>query len=219
MKINKRLKTISQYVDKSSNVIDVGCDHAKLPIYLVLNNLCSSVIASDINEKPLEQAKVNIDFYKLNDEIQIKLGDGISTIDETVDTIIISGMGGKNIVDILEDGKNKLKNVKRIILSPNNNCDLVREYLKNINFKIIKEQIVCEKSKFYNIMILEKGNIDYSEFELLFGYNVLKDDFYIRYCNYMIEKYENNLEKLPSKYIDDRNKLQKYIKFYKDEIL
>ena len=218
MKINKRLEIISHYVEKNSNVIDVGCDHAKLSIYLVLNNVSKNLIASDINEKPLEQARKNIRLYNLDNYINIRLGDGISTMDENIDTIIISGMGGKNIVDILNKDKDKLKKIKRIILSPNNNSQFIREFLDIINFKIVNEQIVLENNKFYNIIVLERGNTRYSWLEILFGYNVLKDECYFKYCNYILQKYRNNLDKLPLKYINDRNNLKKYINYYENEL-
>ena len=97
MKINKRLLAITNYVNDNSNVIDVGCDHALLAIYLVKNKKNVFCIASDINEGPLNQAKKNIKKYNLEDKIEIKLGDGVQLIDKKTDTVIISGMGGNTI--------------------------------------------------------------------------------------------------------------------------
>jgi len=100
MKINKRLKHISNYVDDNSNIIDVGCDHALLCIYLEKTKKNISAIASDINEGPLLRAKKNIEKYACKN-IKIKLGSGITTIDKNTDIIIISGMGSNTIIDIL----------------------------------------------------------------------------------------------------------------------
>ena len=218
MKINKRLEKIAKYVEKNSNVIDVGCDHALLSIYLVLNDISNNVVASDINKKPLEQASQNIKLYGLSDFIKVKLSDGISKIGSSIDTIIISGMGGKNIRDILLKDKEKLKKIKRIILSPNNNFNIIREILNDIDFKIIKEEIVLENNKFYNIMILEHGNINYSQFEILFGYNILENDDYITYCKYIVEKYKKQLESIPLKYQKQRKLLRNYIKYFEKQI-
>ena len=59
MKISKRLKEIAAYVEKDSYVLDVGCDHALLDIYLIRENICKKTMASDIHEGPLKKAKEN----------------------------------------------------------------------------------------------------------------------------------------------------------------
>ena len=101
MKLSKRLISISNFIDDNSKVIDVGCDHALLDIYLFKNKKNISLIASDVRSGPLKQAKRNIDKY--NCDIKVKLGYGISTIESDVDTVVIAGMGGDTIVDILNN--------------------------------------------------------------------------------------------------------------------
>ena len=105
MKINNRLKNVANFVLKDSNVIDVGCDHALLCIYLASNYPNMRLIASDVREGPLKQAKANIEKYGLEDRITLKLGDGIATIDNDTNVIVISGMGGITIADIITKNK------------------------------------------------------------------------------------------------------------------
>ena len=88
MKISNRLKLIASFVDDNSHVIDVGCDHALLSIFLAKTKNNIKVIASDVNEGPLEGARKNIKLYNLEDKIEIKLGDGIETINEELIGII-----------------------------------------------------------------------------------------------------------------------------------
>lgn len=204
MKINKRLRTITDYISDGSNIIDVGCDHALLCIYLVKNKNNIKCIASDINEGPLKQAKNNIEKYREKENIKVKLGSGIDTIEEFIDTIVISGMGGKAIVDILNNGKSKLSNVKKIILSPNNDFYLVRRNLSNIGYKIKKEQIVLENDKYYPIIVLEKGCKKYNKKQLLYGTNCLLNDDLYKYYRYLYDNITVKLNVLPKKYFYKR---------------
>ena len=102
--ISNRLKTVASFVlddEKTKSLIDVGCDHALLDIFLLQNNDKLKVIASDINKGPLDKAKENIIKYSFLDKIELRLSDGISSLDSSVDTIVISGMGKESILDIL----------------------------------------------------------------------------------------------------------------------
>lgn len=169
MKISNRLKTVASFVLDNSYVIDVGCDHALLSIYLVKNKKNIKVIASDINELPLKGARENIKKYEVEDLITIVKQDGIESIDKNVDTLILSGMGTSTILDIVFRDKDKLKNIKRIIVSSNNDYyDLRYNFSKN-GFYIVDEEIVCEKGKYYPIIVFEKGFKKYSYKQLYCG--------------------------------------------------
>ena len=100
MKINDRLKKIGDLVDANSFCLDIGCDHAFLDIYLVKKNKNIKAIASDIAEGPVKQAKDNIKREGLEKSIEVRLGNGLDTYTDEVDTIIIAGMGGRNMIGI-----------------------------------------------------------------------------------------------------------------------
>ena len=117
MNLSKRLQAVATLVDIKSRVIDVGCDHAYLDIYLTLNNE-NKCIASDINKNALDIAKKNIKKYNLEEKIETKLTNGLTGIRvRKTDNIVISGMGTFTILDILKT--NKLSNT--LIISSNNN--------------------------------------------------------------------------------------------------
>ena len=196
MKINKRLQHIACYVDDCSNIIDVGCDHALLSIYLEKNKKNLSVIASDINEGPLLQAKKNIEIYNAKN-VEIKLGDGISTIDNKTDTVIISGMGATTIINILYQDKVRLKNVKKLIISPNNDFYILRKSIINLGFIIDKEEFVYDKGKFYPIMVFIKGKKKYDEISLKYGINVLLNNDYKLYLKFILKSYEEIVKSVP----------------------
>lgn len=182
--INKRLKKISAYLLNSKKIIDIGCDHALLGIYLCLENANIKVIASDINEKPLLKAKENVDQYSLNDRIAIKLGDGLETVEEDVDTVVISGMGTLNIIKILEK-INEYPHISKLVLSPNNDFALLREKIQKLGFEIVKEEIIKENNKYYLIIEFKKGNNVVNNF---FGKLDLNDDINKDYFKYLYNK-------------------------------
>lgn len=221
IKINNRLKTIATFVNiDSSGILDVGCDHALLDIYLLQKYPSLKVIASDINKGPLQKAKENVEKYHMLDKIDLKLADGLDSIENNIDIVIISGMGTETIVDILNKNKDKLKNVNKLILSSNNKFKELREKVILLGYKINKEQIVYEDDKFYIIIDFIKGTNNYSFKEFYFGPYLLthKNSIFYKYYNNLKEKKLKVLNDLPSNLIDKRKKLEKEIKMLTEEL-
>ena len=216
MRISKRLKAISNFIDDNSNIIDVGCDHALLDIYLFNNKKNVKLIASDIKEGPLEQAKKNIEKYGCND-IKVKLGNGIDTIENYIDTIVIAGMGGDTIIDILNSGKDKLENVKTIVISPQSEWSKTRKFICDLDFIIEDEIIVEDSNKFYLIIKFVKGRKKYSNKELEYGPILLKNKSieFKKYYNLLLEEKIKILKKVPIFKIVERVKYKKQINIIK----
>lgn len=213
MKISNRLKTIASFVDDNSNVIDVGCDHALLDIFLVETKKNIKVIASDVNEGPLKGALQNIKEHNLEQIIEIKLGDGIKTISDNTDTIIISGLGGETIIKILKDDQDKLTNIKTLILSPHGDIYEVRKEVINLGFKIIDEEFLYDQNKPYTIIKFIRGKEIYTDDELYFGPILLKkkNDSFSTF--YLAQKIKNKqlLTTIPNENINIREKIIKEI--------
>ena len=169
MKINDRLKKIGDLVDANSFCLDIGCDHAFLDIYLVKKNKNIKAIASDIAEGPLNQARENIKREGLEDKIEVRLGNGLDTYTDEVNTIIISGMGGRNMIGIFKNNMKVLKNIDTIILSPNNYQIDVKKFLVKNGFYIDDEELVKDKKFIYQIIKFKKGKRHYSRKEYFFG--------------------------------------------------
>ena len=212
MKISKRLKTISNFIDDNSNVIDVGCDHALLDIYLFNNKKNIKLIASDVKEGPLKQAKKNIEKYGCN--IKVKLGSGISTIEEDTDTIVIAGMGGDTIIDILNDDLDKLDNVKSMVISPQSEWKKTRQFISNLGFIIEDEIIIEDSNKYYLIIKFVKGNKKYNNIELEYGPILLKNksNEFIKYYNSLLQEKIKILKKVPIFKIKEKYKYKRQIK-------
>ena len=214
MNISKRLESVASLVEDNRSIIDIGCDHALLSIYIVLNKKPIKVIASDNKEGPLEGAKDNLKKYKVEDKIILKLGDGVDPIEPDIDTIIISGMGGLNVVGILKYKKELYKNVDTIIISANTDVDFVRREICKLGYYIDDEVIVKEGNIIYPIIRFKKGRKKYTKLEYILGPVLLKkkDKIFIDYLNKEKDTKEKILSILPKKYIFRRIELKKELK-------
>jgi tRNA (adenine22-N1)-methyltransferase len=136
--LSKRLKTIGDFIPNNSKVIEIGCDHALLSIFIALYKSPLKIIASDINENALDQGITNIKKYKLENKIITKIGNGLKPIkDEDINTVIISGLGSKNIINILKNDKPLLNNIEYLILQPNNNAYKLRKEVTKLGYYFI----------------------------------------------------------------------------------
>lgn len=205
--LSKRLASIKSFVESNDKIVDVGCDHGYLSIELYEKKICNSIIATDINKNALENAKKNIRERNLN--IRTVLTDGLKNIStKDYDTVIISGMGTNTILHILNN-KEKLKNVKKIILQSNNNRVELREEMQKIGYYLKDENIVYENKKYYITMLYIKSNEKNTKNEIRYG--ILKKE-HIEYYQYVITSYENIISKLPLKRFKEKYLLKKRIK-------
>ena len=149
-----RLSTIASLVPEDARVCDVGTDHAFLPIFLKRRGRVKSVIATDINPKPLAKAEENIKRSKV-EGISLRLCDGISGVKpDEADTFIIAGMGGQVISGILKRGEKAVKSEKiTLILQPTTSPEFLRKFLYQNGFSILKEIPVEENGKLYSVML------------------------------------------------------------------
>ena len=220
MKINARHKKIGDIVEANYFCLDVGCDHALLDIYLIHRDKNIKTIASDIAAGPLDQAKKNIKREHLEDVIETRLGPGLSTYTQEVNTIIISGMGGRNIIGICKDNLSILKKINTLIISPNNYQEDVKKYLCKHGFYISNEEFVKDKKFIYQIIILKSGKKKYTKKEYFFGPIFLekKGPLFREYYDRELKTREILISMLPNNYRLKKYKLKKEIKMIKNEI-
>lgn len=193
MKLSKRLQTIADFVKKGAVVADIGTDHAHIPIYLIKNNIISKAHACDINNGPLEKAKENINYYGVKN-IELRLSNGLEKLKtDEADTVIIAGMGGELITDILEKGRRFFESKRKFILSPHTKIDEVRKFLLSNGFEITKEDMCIDEGKFYTVMEAKytENKEMYSEAELLYGKYLIenKHPVLLRFLKKEEEKY------------------------------
>ncbi len=200
--LSNRLKSLVPFIDKNDNMVDVGCDHGYLSIYLKENDLVGSVIASDINESALKSAIKNIKDSNL--DIPTIVSDGLKNIDiSNVNCLVISGMGTTTVLHILEDSS-KLKHINKIVVQSNNNHDVLRKELNKKGYYLDKETAIYDRGKWYLSMLFIKTNKKNTDLEIKYG--LLNNHDYIRY---LIDKYTSINRRIPS--VEDREENSKVI--------
>lgn len=190
LNLNPRLKKIAELVPSNSCTADIGTDHAYIPIALVSDGITPCAIASDIKKGPLARAAANIRIHGLEKEIDTRLGGGLTTLCENdhAEVIIIAGMGGILISDILAASPTVVKNAKLLILQPMTAVTELRQYLSKNQYEITAEHLVAEEEKIYNIIIAKPmGDTSYTLRELYLGKDLYKTS------PTLVERYEHSV--------------------------
>ena len=206
MKLSIRLQAIANLVKENTKIVDVGCDHGLLDIYLTKEKNVKC-IASDNKQSCLDNAINNIKKYNLEDKIDTILSNGLDQIDvSSIDTVIISGMGTSTILDIIKD-----KNISHMIIQSNNNLFELRKEITKLGYYIVNEEVVLDY-KYYVIIEFKKGKKRYNNFELNYGPILLKQDNkeYFNYLYNKLNEIKNKKIKITLKEKYYLRKLKKY---------
>ena len=188
MKLSQRLLTIASLFKEGSVVADIGADHGLLSIYLIENKIAKKVFAVENKIGPFSILEKNTKNYP---NISISLSDGISQIPEEVDTVVIAGMGGILISDILKKNKEKLEHVQNIILDAHRDLELVRKTLTELGYQFEKEVLIKE-GVYYHVMSVSKGQTNISDNDLEFGYHIKNDPLFEEYRSHLLKQFERN---------------------------
>jgi len=201
MELSSRLLKIASMVEDCECLADIGTDHAYIPILLIKEERCERAIASDINKGPIIKAEKNIAEKGLKGKIECRLGGGLKTIKPyEADAAVIAGMGGNLIRDIINDDMEVFKSLSYCIAQPVQNPEILRQYIYNMGFTILDEELAIEDNKFYEIIKLNFNNVKekiepiyYEVGKKLFekGHYLLKD-----FINYKLDKYNSINNKL-----------------------
>lgn len=151
--LSKRLTALANMVTDGNRLADIGTDHGYIPIYLCQTGKIPSALAMDIGKGPLQQAQTHIAEHGLSKQIKTRLSDGMAALQfGEADTILIAGMGGGLVMKILSEGAEKLTGKEELILQPQSEIALVREFLRVRNFQILNEDMILEDGKYYPMM-------------------------------------------------------------------
>lgn len=200
LSLSKRLHRVSDYLPKGARFADIGSDHAYLPCYVCQQDDTAVAIAGEINEGPFESAVKNVKKHALTDRITVKQGNGLEVITEAdhIKQVVIAGMGGSLITDILDDGKDKLQSVELLILQPNIDARSIRRWLVNHQFILKNEELVKENGHIYEILVASQtGTTPYSRDTLTFQKELLFGPFLLHQkSSIFIEKWSREASKL-----------------------
>lgn len=151
-----RLQLCASMVRPNTALADIGTDHAYLPIWLAKQGLVSRAIAADIRPGPLQSAQQNIRRYRVEELVSTRLSNGLQEIFSVeADDIVIAGMGGEMMIQIIENAPWLRQKGKRLILQPMTSIPELREYLAKQGFAVLQEQAVVEDGHAYSVMQLE----------------------------------------------------------------
>ena len=218
--ISKRLELVASFVPQGAVLLDVGSDHAYLPIELVERGQIEGAIAGEVVDGPYQSALKNVEAHGLKEKIQVRLANGLAAFEEEdqVSIITIAGMGGRLIATILEEGLDKLASVERLILQPNNREDDLRIWLQDHGFQIVAESILEEAGKFYEILVVEAGQMKLSASDVRFGPFLSKEvsPVFVQKWQKEAAKLEVALDQIPEKNREERQVLAHKIQAIKE---
>ncbi|MCU9533172.1 tRNA (adenine(22)-N(1))-methyltransferase [Streptococcus sp. CSL10205-OR2] len=220
LNLSQRLKEVASLVPLGSKLLDVGSDHAYLPIYLLQHKKISSAIAGEVVHGPYQSALSNVKAHQLDKQITVRLADGLEALEDNdyVSVITICGMGGRLISTILENGKEKLSTISQLILQPNNREEELRDWLVANQFTITAEKILEENDKIYEIIVVKPGISNITQKEKQFGPFLSKEksSIFVKKWQKEQKKLLTALKQIPENYQNEREQLSRKIEMIKE---
>ena len=194
--LSVRLNAAASLVTPGSRVCDVGCDHAYLPIALCLRGIIPAAIGMDLRPGPLAAAREHVEEAGLSERIELRLSDGLSALrEEEADSMVITGMGGRLILQILREAPFAPDSVNEWVLGPQSDEDLLRRGLAAFGLRIAEEIMVEEEGHFYVLIRAVPGKVeDLTDVQAMFGPRLIEkmDPVFARF----METKRNTLEDL-----------------------
>ena len=189
--ISKRLLCCADMIPKGSRVADIGTDHGYLGIYLLQTGASPRVIACDLRQGPLENAKKNAREFGVGDEMEFRLSDGLAEVrPEEIDCAVLAGMGGDLILRILSQCRWRKKDALTFVLQPQSAGNVLRRWLCEEGFEILREVPVRDGNFLYTVMQVRQGTpqtltpgTEYASLALLASGSELVKDYLLRVEN------------------------------------
>ena len=210
MVLSKRLSCIASFISNGDMVADVGTDHGYLPIWLIESGVSPKVIASDIRRGPLEKAIVNAKLHDVYDKIDFRLCPGLEGYNENdADVIVIAGMGGETIINILAAAP--WSNKKKLIIQPQTKIPELRSWMNDNGYEVSDACLVDDMGRIYTVWKTEAGNSRRLEtWELYFDRTIFgKDDRLLRaYADELIKKIRYKIAGMERSDTDDKSELE-----------
>ena len=198
--LSKRLLKAAELVPPCDVFLDVGTDHAYLPVYLIKKQVCKRAIASDLRKGPLESAERTAQNFGVLPLTDLRLGSGFETVSEgEADAAVVAGMGGVLISELIKTSESTVRQIKTLVLQPMTATYELRKFLYENNFTITDEFLVKEDTKLYHIMTVTSGAPQkQTEAELFMGIHLLnkEKEHYLEYVSRQVKKIKKQIEGL-----------------------
>lgn len=184
IKLSPRMQALANTVPSGRPMADIGTDHGRLPLYLVEQGIVPFAIASDRIKMPIAALKSQVRALGWEDKISVRLGDGLTVLAPgEVETIVLSGMGGMTMIEILERCPQVVQTASRLVLQPQRSIPVVRQWLASHHWRIADEALVLDEGRYYEVLCADQGEMALTEKEMNFGPVLLqkKPDFFHGY--------------------------------------
>ncbi|WP_283771190.1 tRNA (adenine(22)-N(1))-methyltransferase [Pseudomonas syringae] len=171
-RLSMRLERVATHVPPGARLADIGSDHGYLPVALLNRGVIAAAVAGEVALTPFCAAERTVRENDLEDQVSVRLADGLAAIEaeDAITAISLCGMGGETIRDILEAGKARLSGQERLILQPNGGEQPLRVWLMKHDYRIVSEEVLRENRFDYEIIVAERtGPVKYTAEELFFG--------------------------------------------------
>lgn len=213
-KFDARLSALLRHLVPCNTTADVGCDHGLVSLYILDANISNNVVCIDISPKCLQKTQNLLQKTKLQDKAVFLQSDGLHGTEEIlIDQVVIAGMGGINISNILKAMPKSSDNA-RLILQPMNNITMVRKTLNNLNKAIIRDEIIFDKNKYYHIIVAQNGKQKLTKQQVRCG--AVTEDYrsadYQKWLDLKIKKVESIINGIPK----DNEKYPEFIEYLND---
>ena len=195
MVVPQRIKTIGDFIESGDVVVDVGADHGLLEVYLIAKYPNITITAVENKIGPYKILERNLKAYK---NVRLSLSDGLESVGKTTRTVVLAGMGGLNIKNILDAYPKKTKNLQKIIIDAHRDLNIARETILNYGFKINREKIVYEQDKFYVVteFIKSETTVEQNPDLIDIGYKLYEDELWPKYKEYLLLQNNITIEKI-----------------------
>ena len=172
--LDPRLSVIAEMVGHCTTYADIGCDHGRLGAFLLQREWVEQALLMDISDPSLDKARALIRLLGLENKVRFLVGDGADPLDQSVDCVVIAGMGGTTAAGIIERGREKFGNARLIVQANIANPEL-RKRLTQVGYRISDERVVKDGRRHYIIIEAVPGNAEYTEQELMVGPVLMRD--------------------------------------------
>lgn len=170
--LSMRLERVAAQVPAGARLADIGSDHAYLPVALMRRGVITAAVAGEVATTPFQAAERTVRENGLEQQITVRLADGLAAIEagDGITAISVCGMGGETIRDILERGKARLSGEERLVLQPNGGEQPLRQWLMDNGYRILGEELLRENRFYYEIIVAERSEpVTYTDEQLYFG--------------------------------------------------
>ncbi len=222
IKLDARLSTVASMVRKGSRVADIGTDHGYLLAWLIENGICPCGVAADINKGPLENARKTVIDSGISDKVELILSDGLKNVPEdSCDDIVIAGMGGNLIADILSSCPWIYNENLHIVVQPMSHGEVLREFYVENGFEILEEKTATDGKRLYCVISAVYTGIKTerdSSYIYLGKLTEKKDEITRKYIEKILTALEKKHSALTSAGKEDENNLGEIISSIKEKI-